>query len=187
MAYYTVVFSFNLALSLFKPMLMLIGLVTHSIAGPPLDMWYSWVSKKQCTVSWYSTEAEYRSLASATAEVFWIRMVLKDLGIFILDPPLLWCDNLFALALASNLVFHSHTKHIEVDYHFVKEKVVHRDVVVKFISTTDQLADILTKSLPSSSFSRLRDNLLLPFRPPSLAGGYKSIREAGISNISLNT
>ncbi len=126
----------------------------------------TWVSKKQCTVSRFSIEAEYRSLASATAEVFWIRMVLKDLGIFIPDPPLLWCDNLYALAFASNPVFHARTKHIEVDYHFVREKVVCRDVVVKFISTTDQLADILTKGLPSSSFSRLRDNLLLPFKPP---------------------
>uniref|UniRef100_A0A2N9HLR0 Reverse transcriptase Ty1/copia-type domain-containing protein n=1 Tax=Fagus sylvatica TaxID=28930 RepID=A0A2N9HLR0_FAGSY len=126
----------------------------------------TWVSKKQCTVSRSSTEAEYRSLASATAEVFWIRMVLKDLGIFLPNPPILWCDNLSALALASNPVFHARTKHIEVDYHFIREKVVRRDVVVKFISTTDQLADILTKCLPSPSFHRLRANLLHPFRPP---------------------
>jgi hypothetical protein len=126
----------------------------------------TWVSKKQCTVSRSSTEAEYRSLASATAEVFWIRMVLKDLGIFLPNPPILWCDNLSALTLASNPVFHARTKHIEVDYHFIREKVVRRDVVVKFISTTDQLADILTKCLPSPSFHRLRANLLHPFRPP---------------------
>uniref|UniRef100_A0A2N9F9H0 Reverse transcriptase Ty1/copia-type domain-containing protein n=1 Tax=Fagus sylvatica TaxID=28930 RepID=A0A2N9F9H0_FAGSY len=114
------------------------------IAGPPLGYVVflgstpiTWVSKKQCTISRYL----YRKLNIATllpllAEVFWIRIVLKDLGIFIPDPPLLWCDNLFALALASNPVFHALTKHIEVDYHFVREKVVCRDVVVKFISTT---------------------------------------------------
>uniref|UniRef100_A0A2N9FGX9 Reverse transcriptase Ty1/copia-type domain-containing protein n=1 Tax=Fagus sylvatica TaxID=28930 RepID=A0A2N9FGX9_FAGSY len=89
----------------------------------------TWVSKKQNTVSRSSTEAEYRSLASATAELFWIRMVLKDLGIFLPNPPILWCDNLSALALASNPVFHARTKHIEVDYHFVREKVLRRDVV----------------------------------------------------------
>uniref|UniRef100_A0A2N9F0E1 Reverse transcriptase Ty1/copia-type domain-containing protein n=1 Tax=Fagus sylvatica TaxID=28930 RepID=A0A2N9F0E1_FAGSY len=126
----------------------------------------TWVSKKQSTVSRSSTEAEYRSLASATAEVFWIRTVLKDLGVFLLDPPLLWCDNLSTIALASNPVFHAKTKHIEVDYHFIREKVVRRDIVVKFISTTDQLADILTKCLSSPSFHRLRENLLLSFRPP---------------------
>jgi hypothetical protein len=126
----------------------------------------TWVSKKQSTVSCSSTEAEYRSLASAITEVFWIRMVLKDLGVFLPDPPLLWCDNLSALALASNLVFHAKTKHIEVDYHFIREKVVCCDIVVKFVSTTDQLVDILTKCLPSPSFTRLRNNLLLSFRQP---------------------
>uniref|UniRef100_A0A2N9ETY9 Reverse transcriptase Ty1/copia-type domain-containing protein n=1 Tax=Fagus sylvatica TaxID=28930 RepID=A0A2N9ETY9_FAGSY len=126
----------------------------------------TWVSKKQCTVSRSSTEAEYRSLASATAEVFWIRIVLKDLGLFLPNPPILWCDNLSALALTSNPIFHARTKHIEVNYHFIREKVVRRDVIVKFISTTDQLADILTKCLPSPSFHRLRANLLHPFRPP---------------------
>ena len=129
---------------------------------PPI----TWVSKKQSTVSRSSTEAEYRSLASTTAEVFWICIVLKDLGVFLLDPPLLWCNNLSAIALASNPVFHSRTKHIEVDYHFIREKVVRHDIVVKFISTTDQLADILNKCLSSPGFHRLHDNLLLSFRPP---------------------
>ena len=93
-------------------------------------------------------------------------MVLRDLGIFLSNTPFLWCDNLSALALASNPVFHARTKHIEVDYHFVREKVVSRDVVVKFISTTDQLTDILTKSLPSLGFTWLRDKLLLSFQSP---------------------
>jgi hypothetical protein len=88
------------------------------------------------------------------------------LGAFLADSPIVWCDNLSALALASNPVFHVRTKHIEVDYHFVREKVVHHNIVVKFVSTKDQLADILTKSLASSSFTRLYDNLLLPFQPP---------------------
>ena len=123
----------------------------------------SWVSKKQCTVSRSSTEVEYQSLASAIAGVFWVQMVLKDLGLFLPNPPLIWCDNLSTLAMASNLVFHARTKHIEVDYHFVWEKVVRRDVIVKFVSMT-QLAYILTKCLPSSNFQRLRDNLLLPFK-----------------------
>jgi hypothetical protein len=126
----------------------------------------TWVSKKQCTVSHSSTEAEYQSLASTTVESFWIRMVLKDFGVFLLDLSLLWCNNHSTLALPSNPMFHAQTKHIEVDYNFVQEKVVCRDIVVKFVSTTDQLADILTKCLPSLGFTQLRDNLLLPFRPP---------------------
>ncbi len=90
-------------------------------------------------------------------------MVLKDLGIFLANPPILWCDNLSALALASNPVFHACMKHIEVNYHFVREKVVCHDVVDKFVFTSDQLADILTKYLPPPRLTQLRDNLLLPF------------------------
>ena len=78
-----------------------------------------WQSKKQPTVSRSSTEAEYRALANCTADLAWVRMVLKDLGIFLRCPPTIWCDNLSALALASNPVFHARTKHVEVDYHFI--------------------------------------------------------------------
>ena len=76
-------------------------------------------------------------------------MLLRDFGLFLPHPPLLWCDNVSALAIATNPVFHARTKHIEVDYHFVCEKVLRRDVMLKFISTPDQLADLFTKSLPS--------------------------------------
>ena len=79
-------------------------------------------------------------------------MFLHDLGIFLSNPPLLWFDNVSALAIASNPVFHARTKHIEVDYHFMREKVLRKDLLVKFISSHDQLANIFTKGLPSSRF-----------------------------------
>ena len=66
-----------------------------------------------------STEAEYKSLALTTAELYWLHMLLKDLGVYLHHLPILWCDNVSALALTSNLIFHAKTKHIEVDYHFV--------------------------------------------------------------------
>jgi hypothetical protein len=74
-------------------------------------------------------------------------MLFKELRIVLSAPPVLWCDNISALALASNPVFHARTKHIEVDYHFVREKVLNRDILIKFISTSDQVADIFTKGL----------------------------------------
>uniref|UniRef100_A0A2N9HX55 CCHC-type domain-containing protein n=1 Tax=Fagus sylvatica TaxID=28930 RepID=A0A2N9HX55_FAGSY len=81
----------------------------------------TWSAKKQLTVSRSSTESEYRALALASAEVCWLRTLLKDLGVFISEAPILWCDNISALAIASNPVFHARTKHIEVDFHFVRE------------------------------------------------------------------
>jgi len=120
------------------------------------DCLVSWSAKKQAVVSRSSTEAEYRSLSTTTAELFWLRMLFKELCISLTVAPVLWCDNISALALASNPVFHARTKHIEVDYHFIREKVFNRDIILKFISTLDQVADVFTKGLPSSRFTYLK-------------------------------
>jgi hypothetical protein len=119
----------------------------------------TWSAKKQPTVSRSSTKSEYRALAIASAELYWIRTLLKDLGIFLSHTPILWCDNVFALAIASNPVFHARTKHIEVDFHFVRERVLCKDLLVQFVSTIDQLANIFTKSLPTHRFLELQCNL----------------------------
>ena len=87
-------------------------------------------------------------------------MLLRDFGLFHPHPPLLWCDNVSALAIVTNLVFHARTKHIEVDYHFVREKVLRRDVMLKFISIHDQLAYLLTKGLSSPWFNWLTSKLM---------------------------
>jgi hypothetical protein len=71
------------------------------------------------------------------------------------------------MALASNLVYHARTKHIEVDYHFIREKVLNKDISLQFISTHDQPADLFTKGLTTSRFQFFRDKLLvftLPIR-----------------------
>jgi hypothetical protein len=112
-------------------------------------------------------------LSIATAELYWLWMLFKELKIFLSTPPVLWCDNVSALALASNPVFHARTKHIEVDYHFVHEKVLNRDIIIKFISTQDQVADIFTKGLPSARFLALKVKLMVipPPPPPSTCRG----------------
>ncbi len=129
------------------------------------------LAKKQYTVSHSSIEAEYRSLAIGTAELAWIRQVLYDLGLYLPSAPLIWCDNTSALALASNLVFHGCTKHIEVDYHFVRERVVHGDLALQVISTDDQLANVFIKALPSTRFHRLCSKLLVCSTDHQFEGG----------------
>jgi hypothetical protein len=129
----------------------------------------TWSAKKQPTVSRSSTESEYKALAIASAELCWIHALLKDLGIYLSQPPLLWCDNVSALAIASIPVFHARTKHIEVDFHFVRERVLRKDLIVKFVSTIDQLADIFTKSLPTQRFLDLQSNLTVSV--PAIEGG----------------
>ena len=130
----------------------------------------SWSSKKQTTVTRSSTEAEYRALATTAAKVSWLRILFKELRIFLSHVPVLWCDNASAIALSANPMFHSRTKHIEVDYHYVHEKGLHRDLCVRFVSGKDNLADIFTKPLPSPSFLLQRRKLLLDASPKSLTG-----------------
>ena len=83
----------------------------------------SWSARKQATVSRSSTEAEYKALANATAELMWVQKLLQELGISHPPAARLWCDNLGAKYLTANPVFHARTKHIEIDFHFVRERV----------------------------------------------------------------
>ena len=112
----------------------------------------SWTAKKQAVVSRSSTIAEYRSMAIATADLYWLRMLFHDLRISLTSTSVLWCDNIGALAFASNPVFHIRTKHIEIDYHFIREKILNKDIHAKYISTVDQVVDIFTKGLTSARF-----------------------------------
>ncbi|KAB2608862.1 hypothetical protein D8674_012030 [Pyrus ussuriensis x Pyrus communis] len=123
-----------------------------------------WSAKKQPTVARSSTEAEYRSLAHTAAEITWICKVFKDLGLHLPHVPSLWCDNLSAISLASNPVFHARTKHIELDYHYIRELVLANLLKVQYVCSQDQLADIHTKSLSKSRFLYLQSKLSLgPF------------------------
>jgi len=137
------------------------------------DCLISWSAKKQPVVSRSSTEAEYRSLAIVTAELFWLRMLLCELQIPLPIAPVVWCDNVSALALASNPVYHARTKHIEVDYHFVREKVLNKDISISFISIADQIADIFTKGLSTARFLFLQSKLTVTSSPVSLRGDVK--------------
>ncbi|RVW65710.1 Retrovirus-related Pol polyprotein from transposon TNT 1-94 [Vitis vinifera] len=94
-----------------------------------------------------SAEAEYRAMALATCELIWLRHLLQELRFGKDEQMKLICDNQAALHIASNPVFHERTKHIEVDCHFIREKIASGCVATSFVNSNDQLANIFTKSL----------------------------------------
>jgi hypothetical protein len=120
-----------------------------------------WSAKKQSTVSRSSTEAEYKSMANATAELMWIQVLLRELGVSCPKSARLWCDNMGAKYMSSNPVFHGHMKHIKVDYHFVRDQVMNKLLDVWFISTRDQVANSFTKAPPQHHLLEFRGNLNL--------------------------
>lgn len=112
----------------------------------------SWSARKQSTIAQSSTELEYRALADATAKIIWLRSLLVELGVNLYQPPTLWCDNLGVTYLTVNPLFHACTKHIEIDFHFVRDLVSKKLLEVRFISTKDQIADVFTKPLSITQF-----------------------------------
>ncbi|CAL1357403.1 unnamed protein product [Linum trigynum] len=137
------------------------------------DSLVSWKSKKQTTISRSSCEDEYRALAYTTCELQWLLYLLQDFQISHPQPATLYCDNQSAIYIAENQTFHERTKHIELDCHFVREKLLNRTIKVLHVSSTHQLADLFTKALSPAPFSFLLSKLgVLNLCPPA-CGGYQ--------------
>src|SRR3954447_3482679 len=114
----------------------------------------SWSSKRQPTVALSSTEAEYMAITHATKEAIWLRSLMNELGYDQSTPTLIFEDNQSCIALAKNPVHHARTKHIDIQHHFIREKVKSREIELEYISTNKMIADALTKSLPKPEFIR---------------------------------
>ena len=133
----------------------------------------SWSSKKQPIVAKSSTESEYRALSSASSKLSWLQSLFSELKIMKLPPPVLWCDNQSAGDLARNPVFHSRSKHIELDIHYIRDKVLKKEPEIRYIPTKEQVADVFTKPLSFPKFSYFRSKLNVINRPLSLRGDVK--------------
>lgn len=130
----------------------------------------SWKSKKQHTVSKSSAEAEYCAMAAVASEVTWLIRLLEELGVQNLRRVTLACDNQSALQIAKNPVFHQRTKHIEIDCHFTREKVLEGLLQLRYVPTYLQPTDVLTKVIPSTRLRPLLPKLGMFPSTPSLRG-----------------
>jgi transposase InsO family protein len=128
----------------------------------------SWKCKKQDSVSKSSTEAEYRAMSAACSEIVWLRGLLTELGFSQGQPTSLHADNTSAIQIAANPVYHERTKHIEVDCHSIREAYDRRIINLPHVSTSDQTADIFTKSLTRQRHNFLVSKLMLVDLPASI-------------------
>ncbi|KAJ9565343.1 hypothetical protein OSB04_001309 [Centaurea solstitialis] len=134
------------------------------------DNLVSWSSKRQHVVSRSSAEAEYRGIANVVAETAWLRNLLLELCCPLSRATVVFCDNVSAMYLASNPVQHQRTKHVEIDLHFVRERVAIGHVRVLHVPSAYQYADIFTKGLPTSLFLDFRDSLNIRLPPDQTTG-----------------
>ncbi|GMP81639.1 hypothetical protein CsSME_00036279 [Camellia sinensis var. sinensis] len=127
----------------------------------------TWRSKKQNVVTRSSAEAEFRAVAHGICEVMWIKRILEELKLSHPTPMKVYCDNKAAIAIAHNPVLHDRTKHIEVDKHFIKEKINAGIICMTYLPTGEQLADVLTKGLHKKQFDKLTSKLAMEdiFKP----------------------
>ena len=142
--------------------------------GPNL---LTWTAKKQSTVSRSSTEVEYRALAHMAAELRWFGFLFRELGIPLQSTPCIYVDNLSAIHMAANPIFHARTRHIEIDHHFVRELVASNALRTIHVPSSHQLADIFTKGLSRDRFRLLMSKLNLRVAPLSLRGGKEDIND----------
>lgn len=119
----------------------------------------SWRARKQATVATSSTEAEYRAAYEAAQEMVWLRQLLADFGYPQKAPTILNCDNQGALALSKNPLYHSRSKHFDVTYHWLRERVEDDTIMPVYVPTSHMLADFLTKALHRPKFSLCTERL----------------------------
>jgi predicted lipase len=116
----------------------------------------SWSNKRQPTIALLITEAEYMASTQATKEAIWMEKLMKELGYMKEKKAMvIRCDNQGAISLRKNPMQYARTKHIDVQHHFVQQRVENGEVTFEYCSTKDMVADVLTKTLPKERHNKL--------------------------------
>uniref|UniRef100_A0A6N2KS35 Reverse transcriptase Ty1/copia-type domain-containing protein n=1 Tax=Salix viminalis TaxID=40686 RepID=A0A6N2KS35_SALVM len=148
----------------------------------------AWCSKKQAMVTLSTTEAEFISAAVCACQVIWMLRVLNHLG-WEQESCKIYCDNSSTIKLSRNPIMHGRSKHIAIQYHFLRDLAKDGVVELKYCNTQNQTADIMTKPLKLDSFIKLREQLglapLSPKKNPKKSSQFLLIYASSISHLSL--
>jgi hypothetical protein len=121
----------------------------------------SWLLQKQKVVAKLACEAEYMGSAAVASQAVWLYRVLEEVTGVNIPLPIIRMDNTAAIVLAKNHVLHDRSKHIDVKFHFTRECVEYGDIALEHVATSDELADILTKSQGTVQFQELRARIVV--------------------------
>ena len=121
----------------------------------------TWKSKKMESVTLSTTEAEYMAVTEAVKDVLWLRQLLDDMVCGQTLPTVVYCDNQAAIHMTSSEEFHPRTKHIDVRHHFIKQEIERGNIMVKYVNTKEQAADMMTKSLNGPALEVCRQTIQL--------------------------
>ena len=119
----------------------------------------SWKAKKQACVALSTCEAEYMALANAAQEAVWIRRLLNEFKNDTNKPIKMYEDNQSTIHMSHNPRFHGRAKHIDIKYHYIREQISNKNIVLEYCKSEDMIADILTKGLGKLKFEKLRNML----------------------------
>jgi hypothetical protein len=119
----------------------------------------SWSSRKQKSVALSTAEAEYMAACEACTEEVWLRKLISDLFDQTLELTTIYCDNQSCIRLSEHPIFHERSKHIEIKYYFIRDKIQEGEVKREYIPTDEQTADILTKPLSRIKFAYFREKM----------------------------
>lgn len=116
----------------------------------------SWSCRKQNLVATSSTEAEFVALSETCREVVWLKKLAKELSIIVPEPVTVYTDSQSSMEMVENEKFSNRTKHIDTKFHYVKDAAMNRDIILEYVKTDENVADMLTKPLGSIKIEALR-------------------------------